>query len=153
MDHRRDPRPDDRDRDSAAGDAAHDPQRRARLGEVAAALRGLHRHLMDEARHDYEREVGPIASSAALLQLLMGDPFFGWLRLLSGAMAALDELLDQVEPLSSDQARRVGQRFDSLVTGEAEAAEFGARYREYLQRSPDLVMAHAAVRLALRKVG
>ena len=138
-----------------ANDPADDPasraaaaRRRVQLERVAASLRVLHKHLMDEARAEFERERGPVPSAAAFLGLLMGDPWFGWLRPLSAAMADLDALLD-VEAPGPDHARRVRLRFEALVTDEGEG-DFPGHYREDRQRSPDVVMAHAAVRLALR---
>ena len=123
-------------------------RRRAHLAQVAEALRALHRHLMEETRRDYEREVGPVGAPAALLNLLMTDPYFQWLRPLSRAMVDLDELLDVPEP-DAAQAAHVRRRFEALVTDEAEG-NFGERYRRYLQRSVDVVAAHAEVRIRLR---
>lgn len=123
-------------------------RRRDNLNQVAVSLRALHRELMEEARRDYEKERGPVGSPAALLQLLMTDDWFAWLRPLSGAMVELDELLDLPAP-QAEHARRVRLRFEALVTDDGDGL-FGVRYREYLQSSPDVVMAHAAVRIALR---
>ncbi len=135
---------------------SHSPQsdpatqrRRTQLARVAESLRALHKELMQQARADYERERGPIPSANAFLNLLIGDPAFQWLRPLSGAMADLDELLDVVEP-THEHARAVRLRFEALVTEDDEQSAFGARYRDYLQRSAEVVMAHAAVRIALR---
>lgn len=131
-------------------DTAHPAVRRRRenLSRVAESLRALHKQLMEEARRDYERERGPVGSPAALLQLLMTDEWFAWLRPLSGAMVELDELLDLPAP-QPEHAQRVRLRFEAMVTDDGDGP-FGVRYREYLQRSADVVMAHAAVRIALR---
>ena len=123
------------------------------LQNVADTLGALHKLLIGEARGAYEKAQGPIASTSAFLRLLMEDPYFRWLRALSGAMADLDELIDEEEDPTHEQAREVALRFEALVTEGDEAGEFGVRYREFLQRSPEVVMAHAAVRLALRPLG
>lgn len=124
-------------------------RRRAQLVRVVESLRALHRELMQQARLDYERDRGPIPSPGAFLNLLVTDAFFQWLRPLSGAMADLDELLDVVEP-GPEHTRAVRLRFEALVTEDDAESAFGSRYREYLQRSAEVVMAHAAVRIALR---
>lgn len=124
-------------------------RRRAQLARVAESLRSLHKELMLAARVDYERERGPIPSSGAFLGLLVSDPAFQWLRPLSSAMADLDELLDLVEP-GPEHTRAVRVRFEALVTEDDVESAFGSRYRDYLQRSADVVMAHAEVRIALR---
>ena len=123
--------------------------RRALLQEISDLLGALHKLLIGEARADYEKEQGAIPSSTAFLRLLMEDPYFRWLRELSGAMADLDELIDEEEELSREQAIEMARRFEALVTQSDDSGEFGPRYRRYLQSSPDVVMAHAAVRMAL----
>ena len=128
--------------------AGRGSRRRTQLAQVAESLRALHKQLMEEARSDYEREHGPIPSPAALLGLLMSAQQFAWLRPLSGAMAELDELLDLPDP-QPEHGRLVRVRFEALITDDGDGA-FGVRYREMLQRSPEVVMAHAAVRIALR---
>lgn len=124
-------------------------RRRAQLARVVESLRALHKELMQQARHDYERDHGPIPSPGVFLNLLVSDAFFQWLRPLSGAMADLDELLDLVDP-GPEHTRAVRLRFEALVTEDENDSVFGVRYRDYLQRSAEVVMAHAVVRIALR---
>jgi hypothetical protein len=68
---------------------------RARLDSLAAALRHLHSALLDVAKSDYEFLHGKIPSVFTFYNLVTGDPFFQWLRPLSGLMSTLDEVIDQ----------------------------------------------------------
>lgn len=129
-------------------DTARDGDFRNDVSAVAAALRPLHRALVESSRSMYELEFGPIDGPNAMLQLLMADPEFAWLRELSGLMAEVDELLD-LSSVTSDDAAAVRSAVEGLVDGPDTDAGFSARYREALQADMDVVVAHGRVRAAL----
>lgn len=66
---------------------------RARLGGVRRALLPLHKALLDYERVQYERVRGRVESSGALLQLVLDDQWFAYLRSISALMVQIDELL------------------------------------------------------------
>jgi hypothetical protein len=118
---------------------------RAALAAVAEALRPLHKSLIDVTAAAYEKERGRIGGPNALFQLLVHDPYFAWLRPMSGLMAEIDEALDETEkPVDSAHFR---SRIEDLIT--AGGHQFSQRYLEVLQNEPDVVMAHAALRRAV----
>jgi hypothetical protein len=102
----------------------------AHLDNIFLALLRLHKALLDDERVSYERVHGRIPSNGAFLQLVLEDAWFAWLRPLSQVMAKFDEL---------------GEEDKS-----PEGTGFGRHYYEALQREPDVVLAHAAVRTLLR---
>lgn len=118
------------------------------LGKVAEALRPLHKSLIDVTAAAYEKERGRIGGPNALFQLLVHDPYFAWLRPMSGLMAQIDEALDEpkgeAKPIDSAHFRSLIE--DLLTEG---GHHFSQRYLEVLQNEPDVVMAHAALRRAL----
>jgi len=120
---------------------------RAALEAVAAALRPLHKTLIDVTTVAWEQEHGRVAGPAALFQLLIQEPFFAWLRPMSGLMADIDERLD--EPGAPDVAG-VRARVEALITEGGH--HFASRYLEILQNEPDVVMAHAQLRRALARL-
>ncbi len=133
-------------------DATSDEELRRRLDQVAHALRPLHKALLEVVRLDWERTRGPIAGPVQLFQLLTHDPFFAWLRPLSGLMAEVDELYDQEEPIAPARVRALRELLEALVSdgGNTPAAgSFVARYLAVLQAEPDVVLAHARLRRAL----
>jgi hypothetical protein len=127
-----------------------DQDRRQALDGVAEALRPLHKSLLDVVRVEYERANGRVAGAGALFDLVTRDPFFAWLRPMSGLMAHIDELLDEKEPLPPGQLTSLRGRVEALVT-EGDHP-FAARYLQILQSEPAVVMAHAQLRRALDRL-
>ena len=121
---------------------------RERLRELAAGLVRLHLLLLERERRAYEERHGPVGSHE-LLRLLLNHAQFAWLRSLSGLMARVDELADADEPIAREELERVlGQTHRLLKSGDSGA--FQDRYRDALQESPDVVMAHAGITGVLR---
>ena len=116
-----------------------------RLRDLRSRLIQLHKLLLDEERGSYERAYGPVASGPQLLQLVLYHEHFAWLRSLSAMISAIDAALDETEEGLSDVEVEtfLGQARGLLRSGGS--SPFETKYREALQRSPDIVMAHAAV--------
>lgn len=72
--------------------------RDASLDNVFHALLRLHKALLDDERVSYERVHGRISSNGELLQLVLNDAWFAWLRPLSQVIAKIDELSEESEP-------------------------------------------------------
>jgi hypothetical protein len=118
---------------------------RGPLLELYDALLHLHKALLDSERAVYENNVGPIHSPNHFFQLLTGDPWFAWLRPISQLIVAIDESLDEKEPLTrANVDALMSQSVFLLIPAESEG-EFGARYVAALQRDPRVVLAHAQV--------
>ena len=115
------------------------------LRDLRGRLTELHKTLLDEARGVYEAEYGPVASPPALLQLVLHHEAFAWLRALSGMISAIDEALDEAEgEVAAAEVDAFFRRARALLRSSGDG-RFETRYREALQRSPEVVMAHAAV--------
>jgi len=124
-------------------------QDRERLRRLGAGLVRLHALLMDRERRAYECRRGPVGSRQ-LLELLLHDEHFVWLRSLSTLMARIDELVDADEPLTArDIEDALGETYRLLKSGES--GVFQDKYREALQESPDVVMTHAGISEVLRR--
>jgi hypothetical protein len=119
------------------------------LAELTRALLRLHKALLDDERQSYERVHGRIASSGAFLQLVLGDPWFAWLRPLSQLMVKLDELDENREQATSEDVTATLASARALLTPSEEGERFGRQYYDALQRSPDVGLAHAEVRALL----
>ena len=116
-----------------------------RLRDLRARLTRLHRTLLEEERRTYEAAHGPVASRPALLQLLLHHDHFAWLRALSAMIAAIDAALDEAEAGIPDAEVDTFFRQTHALLRSGGSGPFETKYREALQRSPDVVMAHAAV--------
>ena len=120
------------------------PLRRGGIAKLSEALRQLHGALVDDAKADYQKAEGPIAGPGALLQLLTHHESFAWIRPLSSHLAELEH---------ADATRDDEKLRDQLIAVErlfAPTSPFATRYFASFQRSPDVVMLHAATQAALR---
>ena len=124
--------------------------RDAHLDHLFQALLRLHKALLDDERVSYERVHGRVPSNGAFLQLVLGDVWFAWLRPLSQAMAELDELGEEDKSPDGLDTTTLIASIRTLLTPSEEGSGFGRHYYEALQREPDVVLAHAAVRALLR---
>jgi hypothetical protein len=120
-------------------------QTRARLRELRGGLLRLHKLLLDAERDAYEREHGRVAAGA-MLQLVINDARFAWLRRLSELIVTVDEMLDAKEEPATDAAARAAvAQARALLAPADDATDFAEKYRAALQRDPAVVMAHAEI--------
>ncbi len=124
---------------------------RGRRGEVRRALLRLHKVLLEAERASYERGRGSVGGSGEFLQLVINDPWFAWLRPISGLIVRIDELLEPAQEATEEEALAALGQAAALVRPADGGGEFGRRYREILQRSPDAVLAHAGLSRLLPK--
>ena len=122
----------------------------AHLDNLSRALLRLHKALLDGERVSYERVHGRIPTNGAFFQLVLGDAWFAWLRPLSQLMARLDELSEENEASDRNEITAVIGSVRTLLMPSEDGNGFGRHYYEALQREPDVVLAHAAVRALLR---
>lgn len=111
------------------------------LAALGRALRQAHQSLLEQVRRDWERTHGRVAGPAALLDLLLSEPYFAWLRPLSRIMAEIDDLLEARAAVDSIRIAGLRERLETVLTSE--------QYLDLLQRSPAVVMAHSGLRRAL----
>ncbi len=132
----------------------HTPDSRERaamrlsLRELSKALLPLHRLLIDAAKEDYAFAVAPV-KPAQLLQLLTDDPFFAWLKPVTGLIVDIDEMTRKDFEVSEVAA--IADRVDRLFGPNAEEA-FGSQYVPMLQRNVDIAIGHAELRKAVARL-
>ena len=108
-----------------------------------------HKALLDSERARYDHDVERIQSSGQLLNLVLHDPFFAWLHELSELIVLIDETLDADEPATPADAARLLAQARALLMPAESGEGFRRQYFDALQRDPDVVIAHGAVRKAL----
>ena len=113
------------------------------LEAVSRALQSVHQQVL-EAEGAYL----PGRTSLALLDKLINDSEWAWLRALSKAIADLDELLAVPSDLTPAGAAAAAGRVRALVFGLGEPRDEGFlnRYRPLLQLSPALASAHGELK-------
>src|SRR6266542_570088 len=105
------------------------------------ALLQLHKTLLDAQRIRYERENGRVESRGELLELVLQDASFEWLRVLSALIARLDELAEADDRDVSGEMRGVIDKLRTLVRFEGSSG-FTGPYREIVEAVPDALVAH-----------
>lgn len=127
-------------------DAEHmNENTRARLRELRGHLLRLHKLLLDGERDAYEREHGRVAAGE-MLQLVINDARFAWLRRLSELIVSADEILyAKDEPATDADALAVVSQARALLTPVDDTTDFAVKYRAALQSDPSVVVAHAEV--------
>jgi hypothetical protein len=116
-----------------------------RLQELRDSLLNLHKVLVDAERVSYEKTLGVIQSPNHFLQLLTTDPWFAWLQPLSQLIVAMDEALEEKEPLTIGRVDAFVHQTRLLLVATEEGDGFSKHYFDALQREPDVVLAHAEV--------
>jgi hypothetical protein len=130
--------------------AVEPPGARERLAALREALFHLHKTLLESERRTYEASFGRINSPYQFLHLLTSDPWFAWLAPVTQLLAAVDERLDLPEPLTAAGVETLVQQAKTLLVATTGGEGFSRHYDEALQRSPDVIFAHAAAAKLIR---
>lgn len=123
---------------------------RTLLADVRKALLNLHKTLLEWERTAYERQHGR-RTAGELLNALMSDPQFAWLRPVSELIVRIDESLeiDAMEGPAIDVEAILAQA-KALVSPDASGTPYEQRYYTALQEHPDAVIQHRAVTTLLK---
>jgi hypothetical protein len=121
-----------------------------RLAALSAAMLRLHKSLLDAERAAYELDVARITTTGQYLQLVLGDPWFAWLREISQFIVLVDEAsASKNRPVGAADADRLIEQARLLLAPSEEATGFQRRYYDALQRDPSAVLAHGEMMRAL----
>jgi guanosine-3',5'-bis(diphosphate) 3'-pyrophosphohydrolase len=120
------------------------------LDTLRHALLRLHKTLLDAQRVRYEREHGRVESTGELLDLVLKDASFEWLRVLSALIAGLDELAESGE--AQGEVWGVIDKLRTLVRFEGNPG-FTDPYREIIESVPDALVAHVQLSRLLAEFG
>lgn len=131
--------------ESNSGDKSMSDESFRRLRAVRRALLNLHKAILEVERVGYERIHGRVASSHALLQLVMHHPWFGWFRPISELVVQIDEMIDSEEPITKSDSEALLRELRSLLNPSVEGEEFGIKYHDILQQDAGVILAHAEI--------
>ncbi len=123
------------------------PDAAAQLATLSRTLQHLYSHILD-----VERQFEPSVAGAALLDRLVNDPAWAWMRALSSLIADIDHVLAQKElPTDSDRTVAVAL-IRGMVFGEGEFRneQFLSRYRPLLQMGSSLASIHGELKGLLK---
>lgn len=119
----------------------------AELELLGRKLRHLHLSILHA-----ERQIDPSATGFALLDKLINDPAWAWLRPLSALMAQIDHVLSQSEPATVYDHAVVAAHLRGLLSGEGDLRSdaFLERYLPLLQSDTEIAGTHAELRRLLK---
>jgi|CXWL01.1.fsa_nt_gi hypothetical protein len=112
------------------------------LVAVRDAVLTLHRALLETERLAWERMNGRTVGNVELLHLAIEDPWFTWLRPLTALIAAMDEALGDDTPEGEARVAPILAEAGSLLHPDENGSDFQQRYHEFVQRAPDVAVAH-----------
>ena len=123
------------------------------LIDLRRALLHLHKTLLEWERTAYERVHGR-TSPAELLEAIVTDAQFSWLRPVSALIVRMDEGLeiDALEGPELDVDWIVAQT-RTYISPDENGTPYAQRYHAALQEHPDAVFAHRAVTNILKAAG
>jgi hypothetical protein len=127
-----------------------DPVRR--LTDLRNGLLKLHKAMLESEKALYERDIERIPSVGRYLELVVNDPWFAWLRELSGLVVLIDEAIAGDEPVRTEDAERFISESRALLTPAENGSGFAKEYFKLLQRDPNVVMAHSEMMKTLLSV-
>src|SRR5207244_9269080 len=110
-------------------------------GQGRNALLRVQTTLLDSEAIRYERDNGRVESRGELLDLVLRDASFEWLRVLSALIARLDELAAVDDKDVSGEMRGVIDKLRTLVRFEGNSG-FTGPHREIIEAVPDALVAH-----------
>jgi hypothetical protein len=115
---------------------------RRKLDEAHRALLRVHKALIDHERTRYERVRGPISGPGEFLQILIGDPWFAWLRPVSELAVQIDEYTISKDPVDPAAGEALLEQAKALLRPEEGNEAFAGGYYRALQDSPEVSAAH-----------
>jgi hypothetical protein len=117
------------------------------LEEVSRKLQELYSAVLAA-----ERRFAPSGAGLALMDRLMNDPAWAWLRPLSSLIAEVDHALAQPAELSFMESAAAAAHIRGLVFGEGDLvdAAFLEQYRSLLQLDHALASTHGELRKLLK---
>ena len=120
------------------------------LGKLRDMLLAQHKLLLDRERAAYEKIHQPISGPGALLNLVINDPHFTWLKQISTLVVEIDEALSRTSKAGQEVADRLTAQARELMRPRAEGSDFQARYYDALQESPDIVILQCRIEQLLK---
>ncbi len=122
---------------------------RAPLEDVSRKLQDLYGAVLSA-----ERRFAPSGAGLELLDRLMNDPAWAWLRPLSSLIAEVDHALAQDAEFSAMEGAAAAAHIRGLLFGEGDLLdnEFLTHYRSLLQLDHKLASTHGELRVLVKKL-
>lgn len=125
---------------------------KSKLDRIAAAMRTLHKALIDQTQREYERAHGKITSPYTLFALVTNDPAFAWLQPMTRLIVEMEDLVGRKEkPPTDGEIAEMRKRIDGLLVEKGK--DFSDRYLGLIQSTPEIAVENGRFQAALKAIG
>jgi hypothetical protein len=128
-------------------------QLRVQLDTTHGLLLDIHKALIDHEKVRYEEVHGAVGTPNDLLQLIIRDPFFAWLRPMTSLLVEIDEFVSSKKPQPVEQGVALLSQARGLLVPREDGEGFQRAYARALQDSPEVAHTHGAWKLFLTQLG
>ncbi len=122
---------------------------KSKLKSVSLALAVIHKSLLENEIESLERAQGQTLNPGTRLQLLINDPNFAWLRLLSQLISAVDGAIFQKTPVTEEQLSLLIKETNDLLI-DHKNSEFSEKFIPICRTFPDLIVEYGRLKMALK---
>ena len=124
---------------------------KAKLDRMAAAMRTLHKALIDQTQREYERAHGKVTSPYTLFSLVTSDPAFAWLQPMTRLIVEMEDLVGRKEnPPTEAEIAEMRKRIDGLLVTQGQP--FSDKYLGLVQSSPEIAVENGKLHSTLRSL-
>jgi len=124
---------------------------RAKLDQMGAAMRVLHKALIDVTQHEYERTHGKVKNPYQLFALVAQDPAFAWLQPMTRLIVEIEDLVGRpLPPPAKHDVTETRKKIDQLLVTVGEP--FSTRYLALIQSSPEIAAEHGRFQGVLNEI-
>ena len=110
-----------------------------------------HKLLLDRERVRYELTNGPIGGPGPFLTLVIGDPYFAWLKQISSLVVEIDEALSRRSTAGQPEGDALVAQVSELMRPREVGTDFQVRYYQAIQESADIVIGQVRIERLLGK--
>jgi len=122
------------------------PEIRQRLLNLRLALLQQHKILLEWERIAFEKTYGRV-SGGELLQLLINNEQFAWLRVISELVVEIDESLEAKDfPMTDADAEGFIAQAGEVFGESDDYREFKLKYQKALEDNPDAFLKHGEIK-------
>ena len=126
-----------------------DIEYKLKLKSISKVLAVIHKSLLENEIEILEKAQGQSLSPGTRLQLLINDPNFAWLRILSQLISSVDGAIFQKTPVTDQQmAELLRETTDLLI--DHKTPEFTDRFVPICRIFPDLIIEYGRLKMALK---
>ena len=122
---------------------------KTKLKNISSLLAVIHKSLLESEIESLEKAQGSELSPGTRLQILINDPDFAWLRLLSQLISAVDGVIFQKVPITDIQLQDLVKQTNELLI-DHKNPEFTDRFVPICRTFPDLIVEYGRLKMALK---